>query len=130
MRGDGVGVGDIIEVSDRARAWRHQAGDGDVWGAIGKHVGGILGGRGIDERDGQDQPSRDGIGIGDGARGRARTDGLDSDDSIGADGMRGDGVGVGDIIEVYEWTSKSRDFACVFIDGWRKIGNPEPSVVC
>ena len=117
-------------VSDSTRNGGHPTCHRDNWGEIWQYDGGILGGSWVDECDTAIQLCWHRIAIGDSAWRGARTDGLDGDDSIGADGMRGDGVGVGDIIEVYEWTSKSRDFACVFIDGWRKIGNPEPSVVC
>ena len=51
MRGDGVGVRDIGEVPEQPRGRRDEARDCDDGRAIGEHVGGVLGGSGLDERD-------------------------------------------------------------------------------
>ena len=49
---------------------------------------------------GRGEPGRDGVGIGDGARGGHGAGGVYGAGPGGADGMRGDGVGVGDVGEV------------------------------
>ena len=65
-----------------------------------EHDARVLGGRGRIERDASSEPSRDGVGVGDGARGEPGAGGVHGAGSGGADGMRGDGVGVGDVGEV------------------------------
>ena len=47
------------------------------------------------------EPGRDGFGVGDGARGKPGAGGVHVDGAIRGDGMRGDGVGVGDVGEVH-----------------------------
>ena len=98
MRGDGVGVGDIGEVHGDARG----AGDtaaGDDGGGAGRRErdAGVVGGRGGIERDAWTEPSGDRVGVGDGARGEHGACDVHGTGSGGAHGMRGDGVGVGDI---------------------------------
>ena len=106
MRGDRVGVGDIGEVHGGPGVNGHSTCDDDCWREIYEHEPGMVSRRGVHKRDAFDQPSRDGVVVSDGARGGTGTDGLDGDDSIGADGMRGDGVGVGDISEVPDRTGR------------------------
>ncbi len=100
MRGDGVGVGDIGEVPGDARRAEDTAGDDDGGGAGGQRDAGVVGGRGGLERDGSTEPSGDRVGVGDGAWGEHGACDAHGTGSGGAHGMRGDGVGVGDIGEV------------------------------
>ena len=102
MRGDGVGVGDIGEVHGDARG----AGDtaaGDDGGGAGRRErdAGVVGGRGGIERDAWTERCGDRVGVGDGARGEHGACDVHGTGSGGAHGMRGDGVGVGDIGEVH-----------------------------
>jgi hypothetical protein len=57
----------------------------------------VVGGRGDIERDGSTEPSGDRVGVGDGARGEHGACDVHGTGSSGAHGLRGDGVGVGDI---------------------------------
>jgi hypothetical protein len=100
MRGDGVGVGDIGEVPGDARSAGVAAGDHDGGGEGWKHDAGVVGGRGVVEREGSTEPSGDRVGVGDGARGEHGACDALGTGSGGAHGLRGDGVGVGDIGEV------------------------------
>ena len=88
-----MGVGDVGAVP--GGAWRRgdSAGGDDGGGAVGEHVGGVLGGRGEDERDGREEQGGDGVGVGDGAGGGSGAGGDDGDGTGGGDGVRGDGVG-------------------------------------
>ena len=61
---------------------------------------GVVGGRGGLERDASSELSGDRVGVGDGARGEHGACDAHVTDSGGAHGVRGDGVGVGDIGEV------------------------------
>ena len=108
MRGDRVGVGDIGEVSGRTRDKRHPTRGDDGRGSGGKRNTGLVGGHGRIEHDASGQPSRDRIGIGDGARGKSGTRCVHGQDASRADGMRGDGVGVGDVGEVSGGTRVTR----------------------
>ena len=87
------------------------ASDDDGGGAVGEHVGGVLGGRGEDERDGREEQGGDGVGVGDGAGGGSGAGGDDGDGTGGGDGVRGDGVGVGDVSSVYGivWTQRQSE---------------------
>jgi hypothetical protein len=100
MRGDGVGVGDIGEVPGDARSAGDAAADDDGGGAERQRDAGVVGGCGGIERDGSTEPSGDRVGVGDGARGEHGACDVHGTGSGGAHGMRGDGVGVGDIGEV------------------------------
>jgi len=97
MRGDGVGVGDVGVVPGGAWCSGHASNDGDGGRACGQHVGGVLGGCGERELGAALEPSGDRVGVGDGARVELGTGGLDGAGTCRADGMRGDGVGVGDV---------------------------------
>jgi hypothetical protein len=97
VRGDGVGVGDVGAVPGGAWVSGHSSDDGDVRGAEREHDGGLVRGRDRDERDGTGQCSRDGVSVGDGTRGRAGAAGAYRSCEDRRDGMRGDGVGVGDV---------------------------------
>jgi hypothetical protein len=100
LRGDGVGVGDIGEVPGNARSAGDAAGDDDGGGAGRQRDAGVVGGRGGLEREYSTEPSGDRVGVGDGARGEHGACDVHGTGSGGAHGLRGDGVGVGDIGEV------------------------------
>jgi hypothetical protein len=100
MRGDGLGVGDIGEVQGDARSPGDAAASDDGGGAGREQDAGVVGGREGIERDASTEPSGDRVGVGDGARGRHGARDVLRTGSAGADGMRGDGVGVGDIGEM------------------------------
>jgi hypothetical protein len=92
-----VGVGDFGAVPGGAWVSGHSSDDGDRRGAEREHDGGLVLGRDRDERDGTGQCSRDGVSVGDGTRGRAGAAGAYRSCEDRRDGMRGDGVGVGDV---------------------------------
>jgi hypothetical protein len=96
VRGDGVGVGDVGAVPGGAWVSGHSSGDVDRRGAEREHDGRLVRGRDRDERDGTGQCSRDGVSVGDGTRGRAGAAGAYRSCEDRRDGMRGNGVGVGD----------------------------------
>ena len=100
MRGDGVGVGDVGEVPCRARGRGHTAGGDDGRGAIGEREPGMVGGPDICKRHTSGQRSRDGVGIDDGARVEHGAGSLLTTRTAWSYGMRGDGLGVGDVGEV------------------------------
>ena len=77
-----------------------EAGGGDSRGAVGERDTGLVDGRAGAERDGGDQPAGIGSSIGDGARDEHGEECIHRAGTGGADGMRGDGVGVGHIGEV------------------------------
>ena len=101
MRGDGVGLRDVGAMHD-GRTWvaRHRCYCDDCKGAGREHDGGVLDGRGQLELGITEQQCRDWISVSDGAWIRAGAGGIHGDGKDGADGMRGDGVGVGDVSAV------------------------------
>jgi hypothetical protein len=101
MRGDGVGLRDVGAMHD-GRTWvaRHRCYCDDCRGAGREHDGGVLDGRGQLELGITEQQCRDWISVSDGAWIRAGAGGIHGDGKDGADGMRGDGVGVGDVSAV------------------------------
>jgi hypothetical protein len=100
MRGDGVGVGHVGEVQGGAGRAGIEAGSGDCRSKIGERDAGIVDGLARAERGARDQHG--------GSRNRNGNGAGDEDGDSGAHrawsgwayGMRGDGVGVGDISEV------------------------------
>ena len=58
-----------------------------------------------------EQPGGDGVGVGDGAWGEPGAGGVYGDGAGGAYGVRGDGVGVGDVGAVHGWIWNSGDTA-------------------
>jgi hypothetical protein len=92
-----VGVGDVGAVPGGAWVSGHSSGDVDRRGAEREHDGGLVGGRDRDQRDWTGQCSRDGVSVGDGTRGRTWVAGAYRSCEDRRDGMRGDGVGVGDV---------------------------------
>ena len=107
MRGDGVGVGDIGEVPGDAWRSRDTASGDDGRGAGRERDAGMVDGLEDIERDATAEPSGDRVGVGDDTRGKYGACDLHRAGTGGAHGMRGDGVGVGDIGEVPgdEWRS-------------------------
>ena len=100
MRGDGLGVGDISEVQGDARSPGISAGGDDGGGAGRQRDAGVDDRwRGV-ERDASTEPSGDRVDVGHGARGGHGVGEDHGTGSGGADGMRGHGVGVGDIGDV------------------------------
>jgi hypothetical protein len=95
-----VGVGDIGEVPGHARSAGDAAGDEHGGGGGRQRNARVVGGRGCREREWAKEPSGDRVGVGDGARGEHGACDVHGTGSGGAHGMRGDGVGVGDIGEV------------------------------
>jgi hypothetical protein len=129
VRGDGVGVGDVGAVPGGALVSGHSSGDGDRRGAEREHDGGLVLGRDRDERDGTGQCSRDGVSVGDGTRGRAGAAGAYRSCEDRRDGMRGDGVGVGDVgaVPAVVWSEGDTvggDY------GGRAVRERQPHVLC
>ena len=102
-----MGVGDVGAVPDGARGRGHAAGGDDGGGAVREHEPDDVGGRGGREHGARVEPGRDGVGVGDGARGKPGAGGVHVDGAIRGDGVRGDGVGVGDVGAVFGWTRHS-----------------------
>ena len=101
MRSDGVGVGDIGEMSGfSVCSSGDTAGDDDGGGAGRERHTRMVRGFPSLELDASTEPSGDRVGVGDGARGEHGACDVHGAGSGGAHGMRGDGVGVGDIGEV------------------------------
>jgi hypothetical protein len=100
MRGDGVGVGDIGEVLCDAWFTRNPAGGDDGGGAGREQDAGMVSCCWCTERDASTEPTGDRLGVGDGARCGHGACAAHGTGSGGIHGMRGDGLGVGDIGEV------------------------------
>jgi hypothetical protein len=100
LRGDCMGVGDISEV--RVDAWGsgHTSGGDDGWLAGRERDTGMVGRRCGAEQDAWAEPSGDGVGVSHRARIEHGLRELHRKEYAGADGLRGDGMGVGDISEV------------------------------
>ena len=75
----------------------HATGGDDGGGARRERERGVVGGGRGSERDEGDEQGRDRIGVSDGAWGEPGAGGVHEHDAGGGDGMRGDGVGVGDV---------------------------------
>jgi hypothetical protein len=106
VRDDRVGVGDIGEVPCDARSAGDTAVDDDGGGAGRQRDAWVVGGRRRNGPDLSTEPSGDRVGVVDGARGEHGAGDVHGTGSGGAHGMRGDGVGVGDIGEV-PWDARS-----------------------
>ena len=100
MRGDGVGVGDVGEVSGMVRERGDTAGGDDSRGAGRERERGVVGGRWRGEYGSTREQGGDGVGVSDGARGEHGAGCFHRIGPRGGDGVRGDGVGVGDVGEV------------------------------
>ena len=97
MRGDGVGVGDVGEVSGMVRERGDTAGGDDSGGAGRERERGVVGGPWRGEYGSTREQGGDGVGVSDGARCEHGAGCCHRIGPRGGDGMRGDGVGVGDI---------------------------------
>jgi hypothetical protein len=106
-----VGVLLISAVSCRARCRRDTAGSDDVKGTRWERKSGLVGGHTRTEQDAASEPGSRGIGFDDGTRIGHGVCGAYSAGSDGAHGMRGDGMGVGDVGVVSCWARCSRDTA-------------------
>ena len=111
MRGYGVGVGDVGEVSGGAWDKGDTACHHDRCCSRADPVTGMVGGYDALERDAASQRCRDRIGVCDGARGKHGACIVHWQGAGGAHRVRGDGVGVGDVGEVQGITWRSRDEA-------------------
>ena len=103
MRGDGVGVGDVSEVSSCARDTRHQESGDDGRRSERERDAGMVGGPWRAERDTTAEPCGHGVDVGDGAWIRDGSLDVHGEGAGGSDGMRGDGVGVGDVGAMPDW---------------------------
>ena len=103
VRGDGLGVGDLGEVPCGAWGRRHSSCCGDSGRAARKLESGMDSGCIRAELDASRQPRRHRIGIDDGARVRHGGSRAYRPGSDRTHGMRGDGLGVGDVGEVPRW---------------------------
>jgi len=92
-----VGVGDVGAVPDIIRGEGDAADGDDGGGAYRERERHVLGGCGRHECDRTIQRCGDGVSVCDGTRGRAWVCVVFSGGADGGDGMRGDGVGVGDV---------------------------------
>jgi len=117
MRGDGVGVGDVGAVHDGGWSSGHACccDDGRRARRVDQHGG--FNRRRNDEHISSEQHGRDGVGVGDGAWIRAGTGGADGDGTRRADGMRGNGVGVGDVDALHDGRPGSPGHAHCSTDG-------------
>jgi hypothetical protein len=111
MRGDGLGVGDIGEGQRYLRSPGDTAVGDDGGGAGREQDAGVVGGRWGIERGASTERGGDRLGVGDGARGGHGTFHEHGTGSGGADGMRGDGVGVGDIDQMQFYARSPGDTA-------------------
>ena len=112
MRGDRVGVGDIVAVQGGERGSGDASCGDDGRRTIRQRYYVILDGHWQGERDEGIQQGGDRVCVGDSARGWVWGCCFDGDGSIRADGMRGDGVGVGDIEAVQGGARGSGDASC------------------
>ena len=104
MRSYRVGVGDICAVRGWTRSPRVTAGGGDHWRTRGKHDPSLVAGHCDAEHDTSKEQGRDRVSIGDCARCEDGARVIHRTGPRGTDGMRGDGVGVGDVGEVFART--------------------------
>ena len=100
MRGDRVGVGDIDEVSDGAGASGDTSDGDDGRGAGRQHDAELVSRCGRREHGAERQSCGDRIGVGDGAWIKDGAGIVHGEGAGGADGMRGDRVGIRIIYEV------------------------------
>jgi hypothetical protein len=102
LRGDGMGVGDISEVRGDAWGPGHTRCGDDGRGAGRECYTGVVGRHGGAEHDARAEPSGDRVGVSHGARIELGAWQQLRECAGGADGLRGDGMGVGDVSEVSE----------------------------
>jgi hypothetical protein len=82
-----MGVGDVDAVPGGAAIRRQSPRDDDIRPCVREHVGGVFGRSGQDERDVSGQSGMVGVGVSDGAWGRAGAGIGDGDGTIRAYGM-------------------------------------------
>jgi hypothetical protein len=111
MRGDCVAVGDVGAVSCGSRGRRDTSGGDDGGGAGRERDAGVVGRHGRTEQDAADEPRWHGIGVDDGTRIKHGGGCAYSAGEGGAHGMRGDGMGVGDVGAVSFGARGRRDTA-------------------
>jgi hypothetical protein len=109
MRGDGVAVRDVCAESCGARGKRDPSGGDDGRGAGRKREQRVVRGHRRAECDAANEPSRDQLSIHDGTRIEHGDGCIHTAGQGGADGMRGDGVAVGDVCAVSCGTRGKRD---------------------
>jgi len=109
MRGDGVAIGDVGAVSCWAWGRRDTSGGHDGRGAWGERDAGVVGGHCRTEQDAASEPCRDRVGVDDGTRVEHGRGGVYSEREGGTHGMRGDGLGVGDVGAVSCWAWRRRN---------------------
>jgi hypothetical protein len=100
MRVDRVGVGHIGQMSSWAWISGHSAGVNDGRSPGSKYDARLVSQRGRGELEPSSEQSRDGIGLSHGTWSLLRACELHREGFGGADGMRGDGMGIGDIGQV------------------------------
>jgi hypothetical protein len=104
-------LGDISEGRGESRSLGDTAGGDDGGGAGREQDAGVVGGLGGIERDASTERCRDRVGVNDGARGEHGACAQHGTGSGGTHGMRGDGLGVGDIGEVQDDARSPEDTA-------------------
>jgi hypothetical protein len=117
MRGDRVGVGDVGTVQGGARGSGDASCGDDGRESIRQRDRSILDGPWQVDLDEGLQQGGDRVGVGDSAWGWVWFCYFDGDGAVGADGMRGDRVGVGDISAVPCGARGSGDASCGH-DSW------------
>jgi hypothetical protein len=112
MRGDRVGVGDVVAVQDWA--WRSGIASCcvDNGRTISEYQRRMVGGLWLGQRDASGKQCGHGIGFSDGTRFEPWACWFDVDGSVRAVWMRGDRVGVGDIDEMQGSAWGSGDASC------------------
>jgi hypothetical protein len=97
MRGNKLGVGDVGAVSCGTWGSRDTSGGDDSRGAGRERDAGLVGGHSRTELDAASEPRRGRMVVDDGTRIKYGSGGIYSAGEGGTHGMRGDGVGVGDV---------------------------------
>ena len=130
MRGHVLGVGHIGAMQGCQRFGKHPSCSDDLRGEDGKHVDGLHGGSGLDERSASWEPSWHGDCISDTAWVGSGACIIHSDGTAGVDGMRGDRVEVGDIFALPGDKPNDRSYATGVRDSRRTYGDGKRGRVC
>jgi hypothetical protein len=123
-----VAVGDVCAVSCGARGKRDTSGGDYSVGEGGEHKSWMVGGHRRTECVAATKPSRDGVGVDDGTRIEHGGACIHGSGQGGSDGMRGDGVAVGDVCAVSCGARGERDTSGGD-DGRGRCGERQPGVV-
>jgi hypothetical protein len=123
-----VAVGDVCAVSCGARGKRDTSGGDYSVGEGGEHKSWMVGGHRRTECVAATKPSRDGVGVDDGTRIEHGGACIHGSGQGGSDGMRGDGVAVGDICAVSCGTRGEQDTSGGD-DGREAGGKRQPGMV-